>query len=171
MAKKFRHRIVSLLMALMLLSTVGAFTTYAAEVETRAGVETFRLNNNYEVGAFTFSDRNTTPRKTVEGRYLYTYLNMTRSSSDQGIASSPIKVTVRILDASTLKQIGGTHTYIINPNSYMDGGFETDLGYAGRQIYVKFEATSYGASNGNERAVYVQRFMVNTSNTQGTYFD
>lgn len=170
MAKKITHRVACFLMALMLLCTAGFSTAYAAEVEPYAGVETFRLNNNYDVGAFWFAGRNTTPRKTVEGRYLYTYLNMTRYSSDEGIASSPIKVTVKILDAGTLNQIGGTHTYIINPNSYMDGGFETDLGYAGRQVYIKFEASSYGESNGAERSVYVQRFMVNTSNVQGTYF-
>ena len=139
MTKKFKRMVCCFMAAFMLLTTLGATSVYAAEVEPRAGEETFWLNNNYEVGSFTFSDRNTTPKKTVQGRYLYTYLNMTRSSSDQGISSSPIKVTVKILDASTLGQIGGVHTYIINPNSYTNGGFETDLMYAGRQVYIKFQ--------------------------------
>lgn len=171
------------MLAIMLFTTLGVSSVYATavdsqigmetqtDVEPRAGVETFWLNNNYHVGAFTFTRSNTTPKKTVEGRYLYTYLNMARSSSDQGVASTPIKVTVTILDASTLNKIGNGATYIIQPNGYMNGGFETDLGYAGRQVYIKFEASSYnGSTNGYNRTVYVQDFMVNTTNTQGTYF-
>lgn len=190
MKRKINRIISGLMMAIMLFATTGFSNVYAAEVEPSvgetevqpcsygakvqpyAGIETFRLNKNYHVGSFTFTQRNTTPRKTVEGRYLYTYLDMTRASSDLGVASTPIKVTVKILDASTLNQIGGGATYIIQPGSNITGGFETDLGYAGRQIYIKFEATSYnGATNGYNRTVYVQDFMVNTTNIQGTYFD
>lgn len=158
------------MLALMLFSALGVSNIYAAGIEPYAGVETFRLNNNYHVGSFTFTHNNTTPKKTVEGRYLYTYFNMRRASSDKGVASTPIKVTVKILDASTLNQIGGGAVYIIQPNSYANGGFETDLGYAGRQIYIKFEATSYnGPTNGYNRTVYVDDFMVNTTNYEGTY--
>lgn len=142
MRKTFRRRIVSFLMALMLLTMTGASTAHAA------GIETFWLNRNYHVGAFTFRDHNTTPKKTVEGRYLYTYFNMTRASSDGGNASTPITVTVTILDASSLRQIGGGATYVIPAGGYMNGGFETDLGYAGRQVYIKFQASS-------NRSVYV----------------
>ncbi len=183
MTKTFKKRIATFLVALMMLCTMGTSVAYAAEVETpettetsgdvetRAGVETFYLNNNYEVGSFTFSGNNTTPKKTVQGRYLYTYLKMKRASSDAGSSSSSIKVTVKILDASTLNQIGSSKTYIIKPGSSIDGGFETDLGRTGRKIYIKLSATTYGSSSNTERSVSVQRFMVNTSNTKGTYWD
>lgn len=152
-------------MALILLSTMGASNAYAA------GVETFKLNNNYHVGSFTFTCDNTTPQKTVQGRYLYIYLKMKRSSSDKGVASTPIRVTVKVLDSSTLKQIGGTKTYILQPGSYTSGGFETDLGYAGRKVNIRFDSYSYnGPTNSYYRTVYVEDFMVNTTNTQGTYF-
>lgn len=165
MTKRFNRIISCIMVALMLITTLGVTNVYAA------GVETFKLNKNYDVGAFTFTDGNTTPTKTVEGRYLYTYFNMTRASIDKGIASTPIKVTVDILDASTMQRIGGA-IYIINPNSYIDGGFETDLGYAGRKICYRFDASSYnGPTNGNFRSAYIQRFMVNTSNTKGTYYN
>lgn len=151
-------------MALMLLTTMGASNAYAA------GVETFKLNNNYFVGSFTFTCDNTTPTKTVQGRYLHTYLKMRRSPDDKGIASTPIRVTVKILDASTLKQIGGTATYIIRPNTSSSGSFETDLGYAGRKIVYQFDSYSYdGPTNAYYRTVYVGSFMVNTSNTKGIY--
>lgn len=165
MTKRLNRIISCLMVAFMLLTTLGVSNVYAA------GVETFRLNKNYEVGEFTFTDGNTTPTKTVEGRYLYTYFNMLRASSDQGIASTPIKITVDVIDASTRQTIK-TAYYIINPGQSMDGGFETDLGYAGRKICYRFDASSYnGPTNGNYRSAYVQRFMVNTSNIQGTYFN
>lgn len=165
MRRKFKHRVISCLMAaLMLVTMLGVSNVYAA------GVETFKLNNEYDVGSFTFTDGNITPTKTVEGRYLYTYFKMSKASSDQGVAGTRIKVTVEVLDAST-KQILGTAYYIIDPGKSMDGGFETDLGYAGRRICYRFDASTYnGPTNGYYRSAYVERFVVNTSNIQGTYF-
>lgn len=183
MVKKLRWRIVSFLMALTMLTTLGVTNVNAAEmenpvegetsvgIETRAGTETFRLNKNYEVGSFTFEDSNTTLTKTVQGRYLYTYFKFSRASSDRGIASTPIVVTVDVLDANT-RNIINTAKYYLNPNGSLDYGFETDLGYAGRKICYRFDASSYnGPTNGNFRSANVERFMVNTSNTQGMYWD
>lgn len=162
--KKFNKRLLSLFMALVLLATVGASTAYAA------GVETFKLNNSYFVGAFTFTCDNTTPTKTVQGRYLRTYLKMKRSPSDQGVSTTWIRVTVKVLDASTLKQIGSTETYLVPPDTTVSGPFEVDLGYAGRKIVYQFDSYSYqGPTNAYYRTVYVQDFTVNTSNTQGQY--
>lgn len=163
--KKFSKRLVSIFMVIILLTTMGFSNVYAA------GVETFKINNNYHVGTFTFTCDNTTPTKTVQGRYLYTYLEMKRSPSDQGIASTAIKVVVKVLDASTLQQIGGDAIYIIAPNSTISGGFERDLGYAGRKVVYRFDSYSYnGPTNAYYRTVYVADFMVNTSNYQGSYF-
>lgn len=163
--KKFNLRLVSFFMALMLITTMGATNAYAA------GVETFKLNNNYHVGTFTFTCDNTTPTKTVQGRYLYTYFEMRRSPSDKGVASTPIKVVVKVLDASTLNQIGADAVYIIYPNQTISGGFERDLGYAGRKIVYQFDSYSYnGPTNAYYRTVYVADFMVNTSNHKGSYF-
>ena len=164
--KKFSKRLLCFVMALVMITTAGALSVSAA------GVETFRLNDNYHVGSFSFTYGNTTPQKTVEGRYLYIYLNMIRSSSDAGVATTPIKVTVTVLDAGTMQQIGNQAIYIIQPGSYMSGGFETDLGYAGRKVHILFESCSInGPTNQYYRTVYVEDFMVNTSNTAGTYFD
>ena len=183
MKKGFKQRIIGLIMAVTLLTTLGVSNVYAAEVETpvnletsanvepRAGVEKFRLNKNYEVGSFTFTNKNTTPTKTVEGRYLYTYFKMAWTSSDKGVSTTPIRVTVEVLDAATKKNIT-TKYYIINPKGSVDGGFETDLKYAGRKICYRFDASSYnGPTNGYYRSARVDRFMVNTSNTEGLYFD
>lgn len=162
--KKFNQRLVSFFMALMLLTTMGASNAYAA------GVETFKLNTSYFVGSFMFTCDNTTPTKTVQGRYLRTYLKMKRSPSDKGIASTAIRVTVKVLDASTLKQIGSTQTYIIPKDTTVSGPFEVDLGYAGRKIVYQFDSYSYeGPTNAYYRTVYVSDFTVNTSNTKGHY--
>lgn len=183
MTKKLRDRVASFLIALMMVTTLGVSNVYAAEIEnpvnentsegieTRAGVETFYLNRNYEVGSFTFTDKNTTPVKTVQGRYLYTFFKMRRASSDRGIASTPIVVTVEVLDASTMANLK-TSKYYLDPTGSLEGGFETDLGYAGRRICYRFDASSYnGPTNGNFRSAEIQRFMVNTSMTQGTYWE
>lgn len=176
MTKKFKLRIVGLLMAII---TVFAMpmSAFAAEVETpvsvepRAGVETFWLDKTYDVGSFTFKNNNTTPTKTVQGRYLYTFLEIQRASSDQGIASTPIKVTVDILDASTREVIDGI-VYYLNTTDSLSHGFEVDLGYAGRQICYRFDASSYnGPTNGYYRSATVKQFVVNTSNTEGVYWN
>lgn len=163
-AKKINQRVLSFFIAFILLSTVGASNAYAA------GVETFRLNNSYFVGSFTFTCDNTTPTKTVQGRYLRTYLTMKRSPSDKGVATTWIRVTVKVLDASTLKQIGTTKTYLVPPEGSVSAPFEVDLGYAGRKIAYRFDSYSYnGPTNAYYRTVYVSNFTVNTSNTKGQY--
>lgn len=153
------------MVAIMLVATFGFSTAYAS------GIEDFPLNKTHDVGSFTFKDGNTTPTKTVAGRYLWTYFDMTRASTDQGIASTPILVTVEVLDASTMERLGGKR-YLIDPGKSISGGFETDLGYGGRKICYRFDASSVnGPTNGYFRSVKVKEFKVNSSFNQGTYWE
>ena len=165
MKLKLKHRITSCLIAMIMVLSLGVSNAYAS------GTETFYLNHNYYVGSFTFTDQNTTPVKTVQGRYLYTYFNMSRASIDQGIPTTPIVVTVEVIDANTY-QVIKTAYYYLSTSGYLGDGFETDLGYAGREIRYRFDASSYnGPTNGHYRSAYIETFMVNTSNTQGMYWD
>ena len=61
MSRKLMNALVSLVLVVVL--TVCPFTTGLA-----SGTETFPLYTWYEVGSFSFTNYNTSPVKTVEGR-------------------------------------------------------------------------------------------------------
>lgn len=126
------------------------------EITTRAGVETLPYGM-YDIGAFTFTDNNYTPVKTVEGSVVSFGFLFQKASIDQGIG--PVKLTVQICDENC-NPISPKWEYALNSDSAMMGVYTPDfnLGYAGRKIRVFCDASSVGASNGHYRSIWVRSF-------------
>ena len=167
--KSRKKKFISMLLAtMMLVSTVFPTNVFAAEKEEslsenatpRAGVETLPIGY-HSIGSFTFRDTNLTPVKTVAGRYMQLVLAYSVASSDQGLGG--IRLTVQIRDAYTGAVIDSYQgTVERGATAYATPSF--DLGYAGRQIRIFFDASSSGASNGNYRTAYIQTFTSIVSN-------
>lgn len=160
-----KKRIFTCLMAILMLLPIGATNVYAA------GHDVVPLNAWHDIGDFTFSNTNTTPYKTSTGRYLTLGFMMQRSTSDRGVATTPIRVEIKILDYSTGRQIGSTQTMYLPTSTSLgtNSSFEWDLGYSGRKFCIFFESFSYnGPTNGNYRTVYVD-YTSYSSNTAHVY--
>ena len=150
-------RIISIFMvAVSLMTNFGVATVFAAEsnepvkgveadeiVEPRAGTETLPLGWYTISSKFSIKGHNTTPVKTVSGRYLKLDYDLTKSAT-----SEPIAVRIKIKDYNTGQYIGGEDIFFVTQNATTTGcrTITFDLGYAGRrvQIYTYIEnAWSY----------------------------
>lgn len=165
-----RRRAIAVGMAVaMLFGAICPVTAFATEVETnsqgeaksqapitRSGVETLPYGM-YDIGAFTFTDCNYTPIKTVQGSVVSFGFLFQKASIDQGIG--PVKLTVQICDENC-NPISPKWEYALNSDSEMMGVYtpDFDLGYAGRKIRVFCDASSVGASNGHYRSIWVRSF-------------
>ena len=154
---KIGKRTINIFLALILL--VGTITVYSVPANA-AGVENLPYGvYNISLEPFSFRNTNLTPVKTVTGgSNLRLVFSFTRCASlDQGIASTPIKITVEIRDANTGARIGGQFTDIVNPgNTTYSGTQYWYLGYTGRKIQIWFDASSVnGPTNGGYRALTI----------------
>lgn len=143
--------ISTFMMVVTLVCCFGTTTVLAAEpldsilvannvVEPRAGTETLPLGWHTISSKFTITGHNTTPVKTVQGRYLQLNYNISKNAT-----SAPVAVRIKIKDYYTGTFIGNEDIFFIseNPTSAKWGTINFDLGYAGRkvQIYTRIENT------------------------------
>ena len=165
-----RTKLIAFSMAVsMMIGFFTPITTFAAETEytkdvdvkvdnsvTRAGVETLPYGW-YDIGAFTFTDCNYTPVKTVQGSVVSFSFLFKKASIDAGLG--PVKLTVQICDENC-NPISPKWVYSLNSENDIQGIMTPDfnLGYTGRKIRIFTDASSVGASNGNYRSIDVLSF-------------
>lgn len=161
-----KRKMVMAMVAIMAITSVTTTSVFAKDIESetsnttvqpRAGVETLPYGG-YSIGAFTFTDTNLTPVKTVQGRKISLFINFTKAASDRGIG--PVKLSVQIRDTAG-NALSDVYTYSqTNENDELLLIVpEIDLGTTGRQIQIWFDASSVGASNGNFRSIEVFDFQ------------
>ena len=155
---KLRNSILSLVLMVMLL--VCPITNGFA-----SGFDTFPLNAWYFVGSFSFTNYNITPVKTVEGRYLTIAVDFYKPTWDAGLGE--VKLTMDVWDAYTGASITGQFVVGITSGTTIISVpiYNLDMGYAGRQVQIWFDASSAGASNGNYRSLTIDYYRVYTSNS------
>lgn len=172
----FSRRILAGALALVLcLGCMGATSASAAEVETmstsstgtgntvmpRAGVETLPYGQWYDVGTFTFTDANITPTKTVPGRYLTLAIGFKKASIDAGLGDIKLKIQIRDANNNPITDYLDYGTAGELPHFCQD---IIDLGWAGREIHIVFDACSAGTSNGNYRSAEIMYFRTYVDN-------
>lgn len=164
----FRSKILAFALAVVMVMTSSA-TAFAADatasndvpIETNAsdygimpldGVENWYAGRKNTLSAFTFTNTNTTPTKTVMGTKVRIRGSYIKAPGDAGIGE--VVLSIRIKDASG-NFITNTMPFpqsVFKNETDFDTGF-IDLGYYGREIHVWFDASSAFSSNGHYRSI------------------
>lgn len=169
MNQKLRKKLLAVGMATgMIVTAMLPMSTFAQEkvvyvnedentVISRAGVETLPYGQ-HSIGAFTFTDTNLTPVKTVAGTKVQFLIGFRKASNDAGIGQVKLKVQIRDASGSAISPVW---EYTPDPDSIATSIVtpELNLGYAGRRIQIWLDASSVGASNGNYRSLYISPFI------------
>lgn len=158
-------QVLSIILAAFLLVGIMFFSTGKSEA---AGVETLPLGSGYDIGSFSFQDCTGTHKKTIEGRYAKFLIQFKRSSTlDNGIATTPIKLTVELRDYYTDQRIGSPHYAVVEyGHSTLTLTPKWDTGTTGREVYLFFDASSYnGPTNGGYRGVDIDVFQSEVTNS------
>lgn len=135
--------LISFLEPTTVFATEDQIVSYTSEttnaIEPRAGTETLPLGWYTISSRFNITGHNTTPVKTVRGRYLKLNYTITKP-----VTSEPIAIIVEVKDYNTGIKLGSSDVFFMNENSGT-AKWETiepyDLGYAGRkvQIYTRID--------------------------------
>lgn len=145
-----------LVLALVLCCAMPAF---AAEVNTENDIgEVASVNNvtlpagiNYTMfHSLTFTNYYITDEYNVQGRWINLAFNFRTADNDQGIDG--IWLTVDVYDASNDSIIYTVRDYVPTKGDMAGTDFTFDLGENIRNVYFKFDASSYGESNGHYRS-------------------
>lgn len=151
-----------LVMALVVCSAIPAFaaevpTSESSSVEsasTRA-VKTLPAGQTYTIlSNLSFTDQYTLASEYyVQGRWLNLNFGFRSASGDLGV--SGVKLTVMIYDAYTGELLASDYDVVPDKTitGYPDMTF--DLGTFGRTVKIKFDASSYGESNGHYRSATI----------------
>lgn len=173
----FKRKIAMLLAAVMALTSFGAVSAFAAEipepvdvvtevavdnvsndaVQPRAGVETLPFGE-YHIGGFTFKNTNTTPVKTVSGTKVTFFVFFKKAASDAGLGDVKLSMQVRDVNGNALSPVITETHYSAYDDEVLCMTGEINLGSAGRQVQVWFDASSAGASNGHYRSIEITDF-------------
>lgn len=161
-AKKRSFRVLSVIMVLV--AVVTCFSTTASA----AGAETLNKGKT-SIGEFNFTDKNTTPPKTIKGtKVTFEFLwrmadgycgNGKSEDRDQNQAYPP-KLTLQILDYDTGKALTGKVVFHASSDTwYSPARISTKVPY-GKRVKVWFDASSEpGESNGAFRSIHIHQFI------------
>ncbi len=157
MKMKLNKALISLILAMAIVVSfaVPAFaaepiTTDVANVSRStttlpAGRE-YRMYNN---GTFTFRNQETTGPFFVEGQWLKLSLGFGTAADDMGV--SGIWLTIDVINADNNQVIYTVRDYVPEKGDRAHTDFTFDLGSGAnkvRNIYLRYDASSYGQSNG-----------------------
>lgn len=161
MKTKLNKVLTSLILA-MALVVGSAMPAFAAETTTNdvvpvssnaitlsGGAETPLFNN----GNLTFTNKYTSDTYYVQGQWLKLSLGFGSASNDQGI--SGIRLTIDVINADNDQVIYTVQDYVPTKGDVSHTDFTFDLGSGAnkvRNIKFRFDASSYGQSNGHYRS-------------------
>lgn len=161
MKSKSRKIITSfvLSMALIISSVMPAFaaeptTKDMSEISSRA--ITLPAGQNFLLfgdGTLTFTNNYTTDIYYVQGRWINLGVEFGTASIDQGIGG--IYLTVDIINADNNQVLYTERDYVPTKGTRAGTDFTFDLGTSIRNIRIRFDASSYGQSNGHYRSAYL----------------
>ncbi len=161
MKTKFNKVVTSLILAMALI-VVSAMPAFAAESTTNDAVEVTsnaitleggketKLFNN---GNLTFTDQYTSSTYYVQGQWLKLSLNFGTASIDLG--EGGIWLTIDVVNADNNQVVYTVRDYVPNKGDRAGTDFTFDLGSGSnkvRNIKFRFDASSYGHSNGHYRS-------------------
>ena len=125
-----------------------------SDVELYAGTETWYTGSAL-AGDYTFTNNNTTPVKTI-GNSGTLRISGSFHGADGYATSSPIVLTVKIIDASTRATLAST---VVNDDLSGSTAFSVSCYLtAGRKIQIFFDASSIANPPGIYRKAYVNYY-------------
>lgn len=156
MRKKISIKIVTLLMAMVMLLTAGATTAFAA------GNDYFPKGQWHSIGEFAFKNNNTTPWKTVDSSASNMYLDLDFKKADGNNPTGLVDAgqgRLRLLIYVEREGESGRELIFSCPTNYDNSVCnEQTLSFhvnPGQRIRFFFDAVSEDGSNGNYRSCHI----------------
>lgn len=161
MKKNFFKMLTSITMALIL-SVSCAVSVFANEIDTPVTINVDGLNPTTTLPAgveytifnsASFTNQENFGYYYIQGRWLNLKFGFKTASFDAGIGG--INITVSIYDSSTGQLLGRQVEENPSRDSYAYTEMTFDLGSFGKTVYINFDASSNGESNGHYRSATI----------------
>lgn len=157
MKTKLNKALTSLILAIALVVS-SALPAFAAEATTNNTADVSRSTitlpagreyKMYNNGTFTFKDQETTGPFFVEGQWLKLSFGFGTAATDKG--NGGIWLTIDVINADNNQVVYTVRDYVPEKGDVAHTDFTFDLGSGAnkvRNIYLRYDASSYGQSNG-----------------------